>query len=80
MEKKKIKEKIHKLIEEIEDEAALQMLYDDAVEYTTREETEEELSDEQWASIQRGLKQIEDGETYTHEEVMQHLMEWRSTK
>jgi predicted transcriptional regulator len=80
MEKKKIKEKIHKLIEEIEDEGALQMLYDDAVEYTTQEETDEELSEEQWASIQRGLKQIEDGETYTHEEVMQHLMEWRSTK
>jgi hypothetical protein len=50
-------------LKDIEDEAALQMLYDDAVEYTTREETEEELSDEQWASMQRGLKQIEDGET-----------------
>ncbi len=80
MEKKLIKEKIHKLIEDIEDEAALQMLYDDAVEYTTREETEEELSDEQWASIQRGLKQIEDGKVSSHEDVVQRISEWLNTK
>ncbi len=80
MEKKKIKEKIHKLIEEIEDEVALQMLYDNAVEYTTQEETDEELSEEQWASIQRGLKQIEDGETSSHEDVVQRISEWLNTK
>ncbi len=80
MEKKKIKEKIHKLIEEIENVDALQMLYDDAVEYTTREETEDELSDEQWASIQRGLKQIEDGKVSSHEDVVQRISEWLNTK
>ncbi len=80
MEKKEIKEKIYKLIEEIEDEDALQMIYEDAVEYTTRDEKEEELTDEQWASIQKGLKQIEDGEVISHEEVMEHLKKWRSTK
>ncbi len=80
MEKKKIKEKIHKLIEEIEDEGALQMLYDDAVEYTTQEETDEELSEEQWASIQRGLKQIEDGKISSHEDVVQRISEWLNTK
>ncbi len=80
MEKKKIKEKIHKLIEEIENVDALQMLYDDAVEYTTREETEDELSDEQWASIQRGLKQIEDGKVSSHDDAVQRISEWLNTK
>ncbi len=56
------------------------MLYDNAVEYTTQEETDEELSEEQWASIQRGLKQIEDGETSSHEDVVQRISEWLNTK
>lgn len=76
-----IKQKIHQLIDELDDEAALQMLYEDAVEYKTASTvTDDDLTEEQWAEIDKGLKQIENGETYTSDEVLQHLKEWRNTK
>ncbi len=69
------------LIDGIDDETALQMLYEDAVEYTTSSDVkDEELTDAQWTEVELGLKQIENGETYTHEEVMQRLKVWRNTK
>jgi predicted transcriptional regulator len=75
-----IKQKIHQLIDELDDETALQMLYEDAVEYKTAATEDDDLTEEQWAEIDKGLKQIENGETYTSAEVLQHLKEWRNTK
>ena len=81
MSKNKIKQKIHELIDEMDDEAALQMLYEDAVEYKVSSTVAiDELTEEQWAEVDKGLKQIENDETSTTEEVMQHLKEWRNTK
>lgn len=59
----------------MEDETALQMLYEDVVEYKTSS-TEDDLTEEQWAEIDRGIKQIEKGETFTYEEVKSHFSEW----
>ena len=65
----------------MDDETALQMLYEDAVEYKVSSTvTSDELTEEQWAEVDKGLKQIENDETSTTEEVMQHLKEWRNTK
>ena len=76
-----IKQKIHQLIDELDDETALQMLYEDAVEYKSASTVvDDDLTEEQWADINKGLKQIENGETYTSDEVLQHLKEWRNTK
>ena len=82
MGKEEIKNKIHQLIDEIEDESALNMLYEDAVEYKSNASSfkEDELTDEQWASVQKGITQIENGEFFTEEEVKQKIKEWRSTK
>ena len=81
MGKEEIKQKIHNLIDEMDDEAALQMLYEDAVEYKASSTvTSDELTKEQWEEVDKGLKQIENNETFTNEEVMQHLKEWRNTK
>ena len=76
-----IKQKIHQLIDELDDETALKMLYEGAVEYKTASTgTDDDLTEEQWAQIDKGLKQIENGETYTPDDVLQHLKEWRNTK
>jgi predicted transcriptional regulator len=80
MSKDNIKQKFHQLIDEIEDEAALQMLYEDAVEYKAASVVDDELTEEQWKEIDKGLEQIKNGETYSSVEVSQHLKEWRSTK
>lgn len=82
MGKNELKQKIHLLIDELEDEQALNMLYEDAVEYKTSsaEVGGNELSDEQWALIEKAKKEIDDGNYYSHEEVMQHLSQWKNSK
>ncbi len=80
MDKQSIKDQFHKLIDSIDDESVLQTLYEDAVEYSTGEEKDVEISEAEMASIELGLKQIEEGKTFTHEEVLQHLMQWRNKK
>jgi len=53
MSKEEIRKKIHGLIDGIDDETAFQMLYEDAVEYTTSSDVRnDELTDEQWAKIE----------------------------
>lgn len=72
MSKEEIKQKIHQLIDEIEDEEILNMLHEDAAEYknTSTTPVDDELTEEQWASVMKGLTQAEKGETYSQEEVM----------
>ena len=54
MSKEEIKKKIHELIDGIDDETALQMLFEDAVEYASSSNVaDDELTAEQWASIKR---------------------------
>jgi hypothetical protein len=80
MSKEELKQKIHRLVDEIEDENILNMLYEDAVEYKTSSDVEDELSEGQWAEIQIAMKQVENGETYTQKQVMQHFKKWLDTK
>ena len=80
MSKEEIKQKFHQLIDNIEDEETLNMLYEDAVEYKTSDSKQTELTEPQWASVQKGITQIEKGEFFTQEEVIQKVNEWRNTK
>ena len=77
MSKDKIKQKIHLLIDEMDDETALQMLYEDAVEYKTASNIEDDdLTQEQWADIEKAREQIIIGEYHTYEEVKEHFSKW----
>ncbi len=77
MSKAEIKQKIHNLIDEMDDEAALQMLYEDAVEYKTAPHIEDdELTEAQWAAIESARAQIKNGEYHTYEEVKEHFSKW----
>ena len=81
MSKDKIKQKIHELIDELDDGTVLQMLYEDAVEYKTASHVADDgLTETLWVEIEKGLKQIENGETFTDQQVIQHVKKWRSTK
>lgn len=75
MGKEEIKQKMHKLIDELEDETVLQMLYEDAVEYKTSSDVadDDDLTDEQWAAIETAREQIKKGEYHTYEEVKDHF-------
>ncbi len=80
MSKEELKQKLHRLIDEMEDEQALNMLYEDAVDFKTSADVDDELTDEQWTEIQEAMKEVERGETYTLEQVMQHYQKWLDTK
>lgn len=82
MNKEEIKQKIHQLIDEIDDEEMLNILHEDATDYKNiaTAPADDELSQEQWASVMKGLAQAEKGETISHEQVVQKIKEWRSTK
>ncbi len=77
MGKEEIKQKIYKLIEDMEDETALQMLYDDAVDYKTSVHTDEDdLTEGQWEQIEKARAEIKKGEFHTYNEVKEHFAKW----
>lgn len=77
MGKEEIKQKIYKLIEDMEDETALQMLYDDAVDYKTSVHTDEDdLTGGQWEQIEKARAEIKKGEFHTYDEVKEHFAKW----
>ena len=73
MSKEELKQKIHLLIDEIEDEKILNLLYEDALEYKSSVEVKDELSVDQWSELQETMKQVEMGETFSQDQVMQHF-------
>lgn len=79
MDKQQLKNEFHKLIDSIEDEAMLQMLYEDAVEYTVTD-VDDEFTEDQMAEIKEGLRQIEKGNFITHDEMLEKIKAWRNTK
>lgn len=79
MDKQQLKNEFHKLIDSIEDEEMLQMLYEDAVEYTVTD-VDDELTEDQMAEIKEGLRQIEKGNFITHDEMLEKIKAWRNTK
>jgi predicted transcriptional regulator len=76
MEKKELKETIHEIVEKMDDELGLQMVYETAVEYATQKD--DNLSEEQWQELQTALEEVKQGRYSTHEEVMQRIKEWRT--
>ena len=77
MSKDEIKQKIYRLIDEMEDETVLLMLYEDAVEYKSSSDVaDDDLTDVQWAAIESAREQIKKGEYHTYEEVKEHFSKW----
>ena len=78
MEIKSIRDKIHEMVDKIEDESALNTLMEDAAVYTkTGVPTEEDnLTTEQWASIEEAREQIKNGQFKSYAAVKQHFEQW----
>lgn len=78
MDKKKLKEKLHRQIDDMEDEMALQMLHEAAAEYAKAEtdDVADELTPEQLERLNESLRQLDNGQWKTHEEVMKLSKTW----
>ena len=73
-----LRTKIHEMVNEIEDESALNILMEDAAVYITTKNTptSDELNAEQWGTIEKAQAQIKNGQYKTYDEVKQHFSQW----
>ena len=73
-----LRAKLHNIVNEIEYEAALNMLMEDAAVYlTTKNSTaNDSLTSDQWATIEKAQQQIKNGEYKTYAEIKQHFAQW----
>ncbi len=80
MSKKTIKEKLYKLIEEIEDEQALNMLMEDAAYYSAASKRDilDDLTPEQLKELDEAIAEADRGETMTLEEFKKETARWRT--
>jgi hypothetical protein len=79
--KRKVKEELHKLIDSIEDENALNILREDIIPYILKNrsgETGEELSDEQMKELEEALAEADKGETISFDEFKEQMDKWRT--
>ena len=81
--KQQIKEELHKLIDNIEDEHTLNVLNEDVVPYVienrTKEEDEEEhLTEEQQKDLEEAIRQADAGETVSWEDFLKATERWRT--
>jgi PHD/YefM family antitoxin component YafN of YafNO toxin-antitoxin module len=78
MDKKKLKEKLHQYIDNLEDEAALQMLHEATVDYETFKDKDilDELTPEQQERLKESLDQLNNGQWKSHDEVMKEAKTW----
>lgn len=67
----RIKNKIYRQVEELEDETALRMLEEAVVAYSTSSKKDiiDELTPEQQLRLKESIQQVNDGKTISNEEV-----------
>ena len=71
-----LKKQLHSYIDLIEDEETLLILNDTMAAYATETDTDDELTPEQLEGIDKALRQIDEGDVVSHEEVMKMSHEW----
>ena len=77
MSKEALRKKIHTLIDDIEDENALQLLMEEAAVYSQNNtETQDGLTSKQWMLIEQTREQIKNGQFKTYESVKEHFAQW----
>ena len=76
MDKELLKKKLHEQIDAMDDELALQMLHEAAVEYSKEKDTPGDLTPEQLKGLQESIQQLENGQWKSHEEVMKLSKTW----
>lgn len=78
MNKQQLKQRLHKEIDAIEDENALHMLNEAAVEYTRLKDKDilDELSPDQLKELKDSLNQLDKGQWTSHEEVRKLSRAW----
>lgn len=78
---KSIKEKIHKLVGEIDDEASLHQLMEEAAfytsNYTSKKNVVDDLTAAQLAELDAAVAEADKGETIEWDDFKKEMNEWR---
>lgn len=74
---KSIKEKIYKLLEEIEDEELLKRLMEDAAFYASKKDILDELTPSQAAELDAAIAEADKGDTIDWIDFKTEMSEWR---
>lgn len=74
---KSIKEKIYKLLEEIEDEESLKRLMEDAAFYASKKDILDDLTPSQVAELDAAIAEADKGETIAWADFKNEMSEWR---
>jgi hypothetical protein len=76
-----IKQKIINLVMGMDNEQALEVVYDVMLKFGNPSSViEDELTDEEWLEIEDDMKEIEEEEMDRKEEVIEHLKQWKNGK
>lgn len=71
-----LKNQLHQLIEEIEDEEYLSLLKEDAAVYAGKKQPSDELTTEQLKEVQEALTEVDKGQTISFEDFQKHTAQW----
>ncbi len=74
---KSIKEKIYKLVDEINDETSLHQLMEDAAFYASKKDTVDDLTEVQLAELDAAIAEVEKGELTNWDDFKKEMNEWR---
>lgn len=74
---KSIKEKIHKLVDEIDDEVSLHQLMEDAAFYASKKDVVDDLTAAQLAELDAAVAEADKGETIDWDDFKKEMNEWR---
>ena len=80
MSKEKLKKELHELIDNMEDEAILNMVKEEIVEYQKAETTFDDLSDltpEERAELEESINEDPDKDVVSEEEFNNYIQAWR---
>lgn len=77
MSKRELKDAVHKLIEQSDDDQLLEEIYE-ILNQNRKVDILDELSPEQLESLNRALKDVETGNVISHEEAQKRIKLWLS--
>ena len=74
---KDVKDKINKLLNEIEDEAVLNQLMEDVVFYASKKDIVDQLSPGQLKELDKAIEEADNKESITWDEFKKEMKEWK---
>ncbi|MFC0772547.1 hypothetical protein [Terrimonas alba] len=74
---KEVKDKINKLLDEIEDEAVLNQLMEEVAFYANKKDIVDQLSPDQLKELDKAIEEVDNKQTISWGDFKKEMKEWR---